>query len=173
MSGSELLERARRAAGLSQDELARRARTSRTTVSAYENGRKSPSLSTAERLLAESGFELDTRPRVTFRQVTGAAGRLHQVPDRLPQLPPARALAAVRLPLTLNWSEPDRVFRLADRSDRARVYEIVLREGSPADVLAYVDGTLLVDMWPDLVLPRDLRAAWQPIIAAITQPEPR
>ncbi len=29
---------------------------------------------------------------------------------------------------------------------------------------ARVDGALLVDLWPELVLPRDLRAAWQPVI---------
>jgi hypothetical protein len=76
----------------------------------------------------------------------------------------AQALAAVQLPLTLNWSQPGRVFRLSDRSDRARVYELVLREGSDDDVLAYVDGALLVDLWDELVLPRAVRAAWSPLI---------
>lgn len=33
-----------------------------------------------------------------------------------------------------------------------------------ADLLQYVDGALLVDLWPEHVLPRDLRAAWQPVI---------
>src|SRR5690606_29920004 len=46
MSG-ELLTRARRRAGLSKAELARRSATSRPTVSAYEHGTKSPSLDTA------------------------------------------------------------------------------------------------------------------------------
>ena len=76
----------------------------------------------------------------------------------------AKALAAVELPLTLNWSKPGRVFRLSDRGDRARVYVLVLREGSDADVLAYVDGALLVDLWDELVLPRAVRAAWSPLI---------
>jgi hypothetical protein len=31
-------------------------------------------------------------------------------------------------------------------------------------VCIYVDGALLVDLWPELVLPRDLRAAWSPLI---------
>ncbi len=76
----------------------------------------------------------------------------------------AQALAAVELPLTVNWSQPGRVFRLSDRGDRARVYELVLREGSDADVLAYIDGALLVDLWDELVLPRAVRAAWSPLI---------
>jgi transcriptional regulator with XRE-family HTH domain len=164
MRGGDLLERARRAAGLSQQDLARRARTSRTAVSAYENGHKSPSLSTAERLLAEAGYDLDARPRITFHRVAGVRGLSYQVPDRLPQLPPEQALATVQLPLRLNWSDTGRAFRMADRTDRARVYESVLREGTADDVLAYVDGALLVDLWPELVLPRGLRAAWSPVI---------
>ena len=76
-----------------------------------------------------------------------------------------RALAAVELPLHLNWSAPGRVFDLRSRADRARVYEIVLQEGTPTDILAYVDGALLVDLWDDLVLPRAVRSAWAPLVA--------
>ena len=87
------------------------------------------------------------------------------VPDALPQLPVQKALAAVVLPLRLNWSDPGRSFDLRDRADRARVYEIVLREGEPKDILAYVDGTLLVDLWQDLVLPREVRDLWTPLVS--------
>src|SRR5690348_14066078 len=147
MAGGDLIVRARRTAGLSQAELARRAGTSRTTLSAYEHGRKSPSLDTLERLLAAAGFELAAHPTIRFSAVSGPRGRCVAVPDRLPHLEPAAALATVVLPITLNWSEPGRMFRLADRGDRARVYELVLVEGAAADVLRYVDGGLLVDLW--------------------------
>jgi hypothetical protein len=90
------------------------------------------------------------------------------VPSRLGRLPVTKALATVVLPLHLNWSEPRRTFRLSDRAQRARAYEIVLREGGPDDLAAYVDGALLVDLWPELVLPREIRAAWTPHIAAAT-----
>jgi hypothetical protein len=50
--------------------------------------------------------------------------------------------------------------------DQARAYETVLQEGTPADILAYVDGALLVDLWADLVLPRAVRSAWAPLIPA-------
>jgi transcriptional regulator with XRE-family HTH domain len=164
MPGGPLLERARRAAGLSQQDLARRAHTSRTAVSAYENNYKSPSLATAERLLAEAGYELDARPRVTFHRVAGPRGQRYEVPDRLPQLPAAQALATVQLSVRLNWSDAGRTYRMAERTDRARVYESVMREGTADDILAHVDGALLVDLWPELVLPRTLRAAWAPVI---------
>jgi hypothetical protein len=38
------------------------------------------------------------------------------------------------------------------------------RVATADDVLTHIDGTLLVDLWPELVLPRNLRAAWTPII---------
>jgi hypothetical protein len=69
----------------------------------------------------------------------------------------------VELPLHLNWCSAGRVFDLRSRADRARVYEIVLQEGRPADILAYVDGALLADLWDDLVLPRAVRSAWAPL----------
>ncbi len=167
MSVAELLEEARHKAGLTQDQLAQQAHTSRTAVSAYENGRKKPTLDTAERLLSASGFELDMRPRINFHAVQGTRGRVYEVPDQLPSLPPRYALATVELPLSLNWSQPGREYRLRDRSDRARVYEAVLREGDAKAVLTYLDGALLVDLWDELVLPRDVRAAWEPLISEL------
>jgi len=163
---SNLLERARRAAGMSQTELARRARTSRPTLSAYEHGRKTPSLETALRLLGATGHDIELVRHIDFQHHGGLRGRTVAVPSALPRLPLEDAFAQVRLPLHLNWSDPDRVFDLADRRDRARAYEIVLREGRSEDVLAYIDGALLIDLWPELVLPRDVRAAWAPVIEA-------
>jgi transcriptional regulator with XRE-family HTH domain len=60
--GSELRS-ARRAAGLTQVELARRAGTSQPTLSAYETGSKSPSLNTFDRLLAASGARVAVASR--------------------------------------------------------------------------------------------------------------
>ncbi|MGI8946995.1 MAG: helix-turn-helix transcriptional regulator [Ornithinimicrobium sp.] len=166
MPERSLLEHARRAAGLNQAELAGRAGTSRTAISAYENGRKSPSLTTLTRLLDACGFEIEAVPQVSFHDVPGQAGRQYRVPDRLPRLPVEDAFAVVVLPVALNWSQPGREFRLASRADRASLYEIVLQEGSDQDIQTYVDGALLVDLWDDLGLPRDLRCAWEPLISA-------
>lgn len=160
METAELLGQARVAAGLSQGELARRAGTSRPTLSAYENGRTSPTMVTAARLLAQAGFELAAVPKIAFVERPGSRGRPVWVPDRLPRLDLERAFAKVVLPLHLNWSSPERVFDLASRPERARVYEVVLREGRPEDILRYVDGALLVDLWDELVLPTSVRAAW-------------
>ena len=83
------------------------------------------------------------------------------MPDHLPRLDVAHAFALVQLPLHLNWSVPGRVLDLGSRADCARVYEVVLQEGRPADILAYVDGALLLDLWGELVLPRAVRSAWR------------
>ena len=34
----------------------------------------------------------------------------------------------------------------------------------PADMLRFIDGALLVDLWTDLVVPSEVRAAWQSLI---------
>ncbi|MCC6226367.1 MAG: helix-turn-helix transcriptional regulator [Microthrixaceae bacterium] len=56
-----LIRMARRNAGLTQVELAKRARTSQAAVSAYESGRRSPSVETLCRILDAAGFEVRMR----------------------------------------------------------------------------------------------------------------
>lgn len=165
MAEGTIIARARRGSGLSQRALARQSGTSQPTLSDYERGGKSPTLAVAERIVQSSGYDLDLTPRVAFSQHLGSRGEPYVVPDRLWRLDVTDALAAVVLPGHLHWSGPSRTYRLADRSDRARIYEIVLREGTEADLLTYVDGALLVDAWDDLILPASLRAAWSPVIA--------
>jgi transcriptional regulator with XRE-family HTH domain len=55
---SALLVQARQASGLSQRELARRARTSQSVVARIESGEASPSWRTIEHLLRCAGFEI-------------------------------------------------------------------------------------------------------------------
>lgn len=110
-----------------------------------------------------AGFDLAITPHIEFRQVALARGRPIQVPDALPRLPLTRALATVELPVQLNWSGRSRRYELRDRRQRARVYEMVLREGVAEDVLAYVDGALLVDLWDELVIPAAMRDAWSTV----------
>jgi transcriptional regulator with XRE-family HTH domain len=164
VSAEHLLVGARQAAGLSQASLAKLAGTSRPTLSAYEHGRKSPTLATAARIIGEAGFELSLVPRIDFREAAVDRRRPILVPNTLPRLPLEDALAVVELPLHLNWSDRGRRFDLRDRRQRARVYELVLREGRPLDVLTYLDGALLIDLWNELVLPVAVRAAWNGVV---------
>lgn len=159
-----VLEEVRRDLGLSQQEFAERGGTSRTTLSAYERGRKSPTLATVSRLLHNAGYQLKAEPLVEFAKVELRRGRPIYVADRLWRLPLDEAFANVRLPLSINWSRPGAVFVLQDRRQRLRCYEVVLREGMPDDICRTIDAALLVDAWPDLVLPREVRDAWQPVV---------
>ena len=58
---SGLLRLARAKSGLTQSDLAKSARVSQQTVSAYETGRMEPTLPSLMRLLTAAGFELRMR----------------------------------------------------------------------------------------------------------------
>lgn len=97
------LVRARRRAGLSQRQLAAVAGTSQATISAYEAGRKQPSIVVLERLLRASGAELrvlDAPGRRTAVELEQAGRRLAEVIALAEALPyrPSRRLRYPRLP---------------------------------------------------------------------------
>jgi predicted nucleotidyltransferase/DNA-binding XRE family transcriptional regulator len=58
MSSAAILRQARKAAGLSQTELARRVRVPQSVVSEYEGGKREPSVPMLARLVAGTGHEL-------------------------------------------------------------------------------------------------------------------
>jgi transcriptional regulator with XRE-family HTH domain len=58
MEPAELLRVVRRRRGLTQAEVARRARTSQPVVSAYEHGRRDPTFATLANLVAACGEQL-------------------------------------------------------------------------------------------------------------------
>jgi hypothetical protein len=67
----------------------------------------------------------------------------------------------VELPLRLWWN-PNRAFDLDHPTMRAWMYENVLREAIRVDELrTYLNGPILVRLWPELNLPRAVRAAWE------------
>ena len=68
----------------------------------------------------------------------------------------------VELPLRLFWSAPDRRFDLGDLDMLRSMYEKVLRGAIRMDeLITYLNGGRLIDVWPDLFLPRDVRRAWE------------
>jgi putative transposase len=96
--------------------------------------------------------------------------RIAEMVGRYSAIYPAamKCLLADREGLTAYLRFPDEHHHRVRHSnfiDRARVYETVLQEGRPTDILAYVDGALLADLWDELVLPRAVRSAWAPLVA--------
>jgi uncharacterized protein len=75
----ELIFEARRRAGLSQAELARRAGVSRPTVNAYERGRREPGVEALERLLAAAGSRLVIAPAIEYPDPERAARDLEDL----------------------------------------------------------------------------------------------
>ena len=101
MTAGRLLRRARKRAGLSLRDLAGRAGTSHSTLSAYENGTKVPSVDTLERILRAAGFALDLElvPRTDrgreLERVLELAGQFparHAPALSYPRFPEARGL---------------------------------------------------------------------------------
>lgn len=157
---AHLIETARASSGLSQADLAVSAGTSRTTLNAYERGHKFPTASTLSRILDAAGFDLRLSRQIRFHSVPAPRGADYYVADHLWRLPPQDALRTVSLPTHLDWSSPSSSsFDLRDRHQRARCYEVVLREGRPDDILSIVDGCLLAETFSELHLPAPLAAA--------------
>jgi transcriptional regulator with XRE-family HTH domain len=159
--GGLLFKQARDAASLNQKALARVSGTSRTTLSAYEHGRKSPTLETAGRILDAAGFRLVLEAKVECATHATGDGRFFHVPSRLRRLPVATALGVVRV--------GGRAYDLADRDQRRAAYTALLCQGEPGEVLGHVDGVLLLDLWDELVLPEEIRSGWRPLVEEARQ----
>jgi len=95
VNAADAIRSARLRAGLTQHALAARAGTSQATISAYEAGRKQPSLRTLERVLAAAGARLSVvpdgaagPPREPTKEQLARRGRvLNEVLDLAAELP--------------------------------------------------------------------------------------
>ncbi len=159
---ADVLLSARTAAGLTQLALAERSGIARPNIAAYEHGRREPLFDTAMTLLDAVEARVEIVPAIEWAWSDDR--RPYAIPSRLWRLSPAACLRRFDPGPHLWWSGPRRELDLAQRSDRIRAYELVLREGTPSDIEPIVDGVLLCEAWPDLTLPRTLRAAWAPIV---------
>ena len=162
MSFADLVRGVRIAGGLSQADVASLSGVARPNVAAFETGRREPRWDTAVRVLHAAGAEVTLSERVSWSWTAGR--RPYAVPSRLWRLPIERAVQTITPGVALWWSGPPRSFDLAVRGQRIRAYEVVLREGAPVDLESVVDGALLVDAWAELVVPAELRRAWQPLM---------
>lgn len=163
VSFASVLRAARLATGLTQAELGKRAGMARPNITAYESGRREPLFESALVLLAAAGASVSIEAPPAWRWTGGR--RPYAVPSRLWRLQPSEALSIFEPAVHVWWSGPPRAFDLSVRSERLRAYEIVLREGAPSDIEAVIDGVLLCEAWPDLVLPDELRSAWADLIS--------
>jgi transcriptional regulator with XRE-family HTH domain len=91
-ASARLLAAARKAAGLTQRALARRARTSQSVIARIESGATSPSWRTLENLLNHAGFDLHASLTMRVR------GHSHMLDDvrRILRLTPEQRLLELR-----------------------------------------------------------------------------
>lgn len=168
MDRAYLIERARRARGLTQVELAARAGTSQATLSAYERGLKSPTLKVTNRILAAAGHELALRTYVDWVEHRASGMDDFSVPDKLWSVAPPMCFATITMMPDLIDNSGKSEWNLLDRADRIGAYEQLIRYGLPHQMIRWIDGGLLVDTWAELKLPDPVRVAWEPAIRAAT-----
>jgi len=82
------------------------------------------------------------------------------VPDDVDDPRHEKASGIVQLPSNVRWSGPPKTYDLDDPTERARVYEQVLREGTEDDVRHFIDVNELEKLWDTLVVPARVRDAW-------------
>ena len=82
-----LLAEARRSAGLTQADLARRAGVPRSVLNAYERGKRQPAADALADILAAAGFELRLTPRIDLDRNARALAEVLDLAERLPWRP--------------------------------------------------------------------------------------
>ena len=82
------------------------------------------------------------------------------LPDDLDEPGVVKAAGIVELPRHVSWSGPRRVWDLDDRRQRAQLYEIVMSEGTEADVREFIDVDQVIELWDELWLAPHVREPW-------------
>lgn len=122
---------------MTQQELAWALNTTQATVSRWLSGARRPPLEVRSRLM-----RLAAAPDYPYEVIDAGDRRRGGVivPDAVwtPVFAPRNV---VRLPIHLDWSgtSADRVRDVSTLSGRAKVYQLVVTEGSAADIVRWVD----------------------------------
>lgn len=145
---------------MTQAELAARSGTSQATVSAYERGLKSPTIKVAGRILEAAGYDLNLRRLIDWVEHEAPGVGHFWVPNTLWNVETPDCFAILEF-ADLLGDGPVRQWDMHDRAQRKGVYEQLLQGGSPEEMIRWIDGPLLVDVWDELELPDPVREAWK------------
>jgi uncharacterized protein len=143
-----ILRRARRRAGLTQVELAAKAGVTQSVISAYESGRRQPSLPTLEALVEAAGFDLT----IGLRR---SADRRGQLTGPLGQRVRRHRAALVAAAQTHGVSNL-RVFGSVARGEEEPGSDIDLLADLPAEMGLFGLGRLRADLEAIIEAPVDL-----------------
>lgn len=152
LRSGQLLREARTRAGLSQAELARRAGTTQSVVSAYESATRQPSLPMLDRLVSAAGLVLDMQVRAQKSPLTGPIGtRLWAHRRKVKALASKHGLSNVRVFGSVARGEE------TDDSDVDLLVDVEPRVGLVGLARAEHDLELLLGAKVDLVPASDLK----------------
>lgn len=73
------------------------------------------------------------------------------------RVPTPDCFDTLRMPDLLQYTAQGE-WDLAARTDRRRAYELLIREGGPQQMIRWLDGAFLFDLWGELDLPGPVRA---------------
>ena len=138
-------------------------------LSAYERGLKSPSLKVVSRILAATDHELILRTQVDWVEHHPKGIVAFWAPSMLWAVEPPACFATLHIPDEIR-NTGMRTWNMRDREERRGVYEQLIRRGLPQQMIRWIDGGLLVDLWDELDLPNPVRDAWEPAIRLATMP---
>ena len=133
------------------------------TLSAYERGLKSPTIRVVERIIEAAGYELALVTKVKFAHHSSPGVYPFWVPDRLWRGRLPECFVKVHLDDDTHFRGTRR-FDLRKRPQRKRMYEMLLHRGQPEEMIDWIDGALLVDLWDELKIPLVFRHAWDPVV---------
>lgn len=163
-----MIELARRAAGISQQQMADWSDTRQSSVSEYESRKKSPTLEVVERLLVAADAEISYRPFILFEAREDPEIGAYVVPEKLWSVPMPDCFSKVQVAGILVKSSRTKVWDLSVEAERIKYYEWVITRGLEGLMVESVDGILLMQVWDRLNIPDVIRAAWQPVLDAAT-----
>jgi hypothetical protein len=77
----------------------------------------------------------------------------------------------VVIPDHIDATNPRRVYDLDDPAERKYVYEVVLADGTSADINRLIARAVLLELWDGLYLPQEVRSAWADTITGLRTAE--
>jgi hypothetical protein len=77
----------------------------------------------------------------------------------------------VVIPDHIDATNPRRVYDLDDPAERKYLYEVVLADGTSADINRLIARPLLLELWDGLYLSQEVRSAWAETITGLRTAE--
>ena len=160
---ADAVREGRRAMRLTQVQLAERAGVGRKFVVELEAGHPRAELAKVLDVLrvlnvqavSSAAASANPKPRGSY-----ADRKPYAIVDDLDSLTGPTG-GVVVLPVTLDWS-PKKRYDMTDIDERLRMYEAVLNEAlNPVDLQDFLNKDLLIEAWPELLVPKRIRARWE------------